>query len=587
MMSFPGDLCPMVPAWSQRYNTNSQIKAPDALPFVFAHESITSLDGGLWTRFIHPEGNIYWYHTVWRILVNADLMQPDIKVEVENWCFQVGALIKDQGIKLPSSAEIVLEPDPASKTCNYYVASREERTVGWLTECSTDYLHLQVHSEAHLKSQLEYQFWKHVEDFPMHAPLPPRSAEELLSELAFSIAEDLTTPRGSTAFSTPAQNQTFYELLNSQPKDAPTRTWLVARIWLQIAHARPLNHYGEHHARLDRTSSLEGSASASPAWMSLISRTLLPAQSERYTQKIRDIWGASVVRNKAATAAARAAARRDIARRVAIQQLRMERAERHNLFAIFICLVMRISMIILCYLFSHWGALTNFSKSNVKAKKRPLPLRLLKNPIIRISNMIARMRKRMLDSEPLLRGHYMEELARVWEHTKIYPRNDILSSFEVSIDPDNNIGRGGYGMCIGGTFLGRFPVALKLLWDPKEIESDECSNGQRSGTPTVVDHGKRRLYREVEIWKDLNHTRILPFIGLYVEGDKTYMVSPYMQNGNAREYARKHPGMNCLRILLQVAEGLEYLHGLNAVHGDICASSRPVKSHFPKSRQMS
>jgi len=142
---------------------------------------------------------------------------------------------------------------------------------------------------AHLKSQLEHQFWKHAEYFPMHAPPPTRSEEELLSELAFSIG-DLMTSRGSTSSSTSAEALTLYNLLNNQRKDAPSRTWLVARIWLQIALARSLNHYGEYHARLDRTTSLGGSESASPVWMSLISRTLFLAQPERYRQKIRDIW---------------------------------------------------------------------------------------------------------------------------------------------------------------------------------------------------------------------------------------------------------------------------------------------------------
>jgi len=123
----------------------------------------------------------------------------------------------------------------------------------------------------------------------MHAPPPPRSEEELLSELAFSIG-DLMTSRGSTSTSTPAENLTLYNLLNSQRKDASTRTWLVARIWLQIALARSLNYYGEYHARLDRSTFLTGSESANPLWMSLISRTLFLAQPERYRRKICDIW---------------------------------------------------------------------------------------------------------------------------------------------------------------------------------------------------------------------------------------------------------------------------------------------------------
>ncbi|KDQ16919.1 hypothetical protein BOTBODRAFT_220191 [Botryobasidium botryosum FD-172 SS1] len=234
-------------------------------------------------------------------------------------------------------------------------------------------------------------------------------------------------------------------------------------------------------------------------------------------------------------------------------------------------MVTRVSIVILSYLFSHWGASASCSQSAVEAPKRPPSPRPFRNPIIRITNMVTRVRKKMLNSEPSSREHYIEQLGRLWEYTKVYPRNDKLSSHEVSIELDNDIGRGGYGMCIGGVFLGRFPVALKVLWDDKRVELNESSHGLRGSA--LVDHGKRRLYREVQVWKGFNHPSILRFIGLYTQGDKTYMVSPYMQNGNARVYAKKHPGMNCLRVLLQVAEGLEYLHGLSAVHGDICANN--------------
>ncbi|KDQ16917.1 hypothetical protein BOTBODRAFT_186127 [Botryobasidium botryosum FD-172 SS1] len=266
----------------------------------------------------------------------------------------------------------------------------------------------------------------------------------------------------------------------------------------------------------------------------------------------------------ATTTVARTVARREIARRIAAQQLRIERAEKCNLLAVFVCMVMRASMITWSYLFSHQDASASCSRSIVEVPKRPPPPRRFKSPTACISGMVERMRKQMLESEPSSRGHWIEQLARLWERNGIYPRNSNLTSYEVSVDPGNDVGRGGYGMCVGGTFLGRFPVALKFLWD---VEGDKSNDG------ALVDHGQRRLNREIQVWEVFNHPRILRFIGLYTEGDKTYMVSPYMQNGNACEYTRNHPGVNFLRVLLQVAEGLEYLHGLNAVHGDICGNN--------------
>jgi len=73
------------------------------------------------------------------------------------------------------------------------------------------------------------------------------------------------------------------------------------------------------------------------------------------------------------------------------------------------------------------------------------------------------------------------------------------------------------------------------------------------------------------VWKGLDHPHILRFIGLHVDESGMYLVSPWMENGHALDYVRKNPQKNHVGLLLQVAEGLEYLHNSNPsiVHGDL------------------
>ncbi|EEB93189.1 hypothetical protein MPER_08195 [Moniliophthora perniciosa FA553] len=47
------------------------------------------------------------------------------------------------------------------------------------------------------------------------------------------------------------------------------------------------------------------------------------------------------------------------------------------------------------------------------------------------------------------------------------------------------------------------------------------------------------------------------------------MVSPWMFNGTITEFIRKRPETNVEKLLLEVSEGIEYLHSQNVVHGDI------------------
>ncbi|KDQ07608.1 hypothetical protein BOTBODRAFT_91957, partial [Botryobasidium botryosum FD-172 SS1] len=76
---------------------------------------------------------------------------------------------------------------------------------------------------------------------------------------------------------------------------------------------------------------------------------------------------------------------------------------------------------------------------------------------------------------------------------------------------------------------------------------------------------------EVYVWRKLRHPNILPLIGLCTLDSVTYMVSPWMANGNAFDYVRRNPGADRLDLLAQAADGFKFLHDSNPtiVHGDI------------------
>lgn len=43
------------------------------------------------------------------------------------------------------------------------------------------------------------------------------------------------------------------------------------------------------------------------------------------------------------------------------------------------------------------------------------------------------------------------------------------------------------------------------------------------------------------MWLRLHHLHILPFMGIYRANDYTYLVSPFMVNGNLADYIRRYP----------------------------------------------
>ncbi|KAJ7799288.1 kinase-like domain-containing protein [Mycena olivaceomarginata] len=76
--------------------------------------------------------------------------------------------------------------------------------------------------------------------------------------------------------------------------------------------------------------------------------------------------------------------------------------------------------------------------------------------------------------------------------------------------------------------------------------------------------------REAVIWRQLCHPNLLPFFGLYYLENRLCLVSPWMENGNIMEFLKFDPPHSIrLSLILDVALGLEYLHEINIVHGDL------------------
>ncbi|KDQ10198.1 hypothetical protein BOTBODRAFT_178386 [Botryobasidium botryosum FD-172 SS1] len=120
------------------------------------------------------------------------------------------------------------------------------------------------------------------------------------------------------------------------------------------------------------------------------------------------------------------------------------------------------------------------------------------------------------------------------------------------------LGRGGFGECWQGLLPEKGKVAMK------------CSHGNIPEESVL-----RRARREASVWQNLHHPNILPFLGLTTLGSVTYLISPWMENGDLLAYVRRHPGADCLTLLLQVAKGVEYLHTFDpvVVHGDLKATN--------------
>ncbi|KAF8328945.1 kinase-like domain-containing protein [Amanita rubescens] len=143
----------------------------------------------------------------------------------------------------------------------------------------------------------------------------------------------------------------------------------------------------------------------------------------------------------------------------------------------------------------------------------------------------------------------------------IVPRSLTVTGVSMS-DKRDYIGRGGYGNVFKGDFRGAV-VALKVLYKNDANNLPFC--------------------REALMWCSLRHNLVLPFIGIHKEKDGTaFLVSPYMKNGTLAQW-RKNINPSIAQIterILEVAQGMEYIHSEGVVHGDIRGDNVLLDDNF-------
>ncbi|KAF5361837.1 hypothetical protein D9756_002615 [Leucocoprinus leucothites] len=139
-------------------------------------------------------------------------------------------------------------------------------------------------------------------------------------------------------------------------------------------------------------------------------------------------------------------------------------------------------------------------------------------------------------------------LSRITSSTHIFPQRHELKGIKYHPRP---MAEGGYGTVHRGTDI---DVCVKVMTqvDPKAL------------TPWI---------RELILWAHASHSNILPFCGVLLENvnnsQRIYLVSPFMKNGNLRDYAPRLSQKSRLPLILDIIKGLGYLHGLGIIHSDL------------------
>ncbi|KAL0570232.1 hypothetical protein V5O48_011740 [Marasmius crinis-equi] len=126
---------------------------------------------------------------------------------------------------------------------------------------------------------------------------------------------------------------------------------------------------------------------------------------------------------------------------------------------------------------------------------------------------------------------------------------------------------------------GGFADVWKATWYDGDRQVKVAVKALRSrGAPGQEEKLRKRLERELKVWKNLDHRNLVGLYGTVSDfGPYESMVCPWLENGTVTRYMERCGDIlsmtDRLQLLCEVAEGLNYLHSFDIVHGDLTGSN--------------
>jgi len=156
--------------------------------------------------------------------------------------------------------------------------------------------------------------------------------------------------------------------------------------------------------------------------------------------------------------------------------------------------------------------------------------------------------------DPSLKHSYTSALIKLSRNSSLYPECMTLKG--IKLTGDSAVDNGGFGDIWKGLLKDK-EIAVKVLRIVRQADKHKVL---------------KEFSSEAVIWRQLNHRNVLPFCGVFhLEDHRLCITSPWMKNGNVVRFLEAAPETKCIPLILDIAEGLNYLHTLKPtiIHGDI------------------
>ncbi|KAF8889708.1 hypothetical protein BD779DRAFT_1520584 [Infundibulicybe gibba] len=244
-----------------------------------------------WESHVHPEGAPYFFHPEKRVLTEANLYDETTFVQIHCDIKTIDDFLRAQNIRLPQGADLVLDllPSPSGGTMTgYYFADYTNRCFFFLdsfdtantTGCSSV---TGVTSIAHVRHEIEANYWYHCFLFPTICELKAEMVDEL-RDIVLHAMGDVMTSTTSTVPYTAEDLQNILSISNGL-RSINCRTHfggsmcIYSRLMSIFVRQRFLNFHGQPSARLNRDQSA--------MW---VDRMMWHTAWSQFIRKLNDEW---------------------------------------------------------------------------------------------------------------------------------------------------------------------------------------------------------------------------------------------------------------------------------------------------------
>ncbi|KAF5360454.1 hypothetical protein D9756_004954 [Leucocoprinus leucothites] len=163
--------------------------------------------------------------------------------------------------------------------------------------------------------------------------------------------------------------------------------------------------------------------------------------------------------------------------------------------------------------------------------------------------------------DPNDRRDILSLLCRLTQSSQMIPEQCKITG--VICDLHNPINEGGYGRIYMGDYRNQI-VCVKMA---RIAQAQSNENMLKTKVQA----------RELSLWTHLSHRNVLPFYGVYFpqpDAPQTIcIISPWMQNGDLKQYLDAHPNAPKIPLIVDIITGLQYIHNMNIVHADLKANN--------------